>query len=674
MKALNIFFIKLIICLILKCAKSADDPMDPCENFYKYACSNYSQLNPDPNYSEITQKLDYEINKKLWQILNKKSRKPFDDTNIQTLYEKMLIYFDACESETRRNLRKYFNEIKPSNNLNLPLWEHKDQWLAADENEKDIIIHNYLERRDIMKISWRKLQLYTEFDSWFILKLFKRNETTVKQFDFWSLLGDIQSYGLNNVIVNHQIIRNKDNSLNIWLTPAFLEEKGSLPDTTILQVLLMALGIEDTEPLMQQLNRTDLKWQNLTQNYADIAESKETTLDNISELYPRLSLKLYIENLLGSELNNLTNITLGNPEYFEYLNGKQWTNEELEHLCNYLMIKFLFYLAEDSTSTFTPLDCIKDLRRKFDLAVNYVYSEVFYKGEAIQFSEALNNIWFKIKAVMVNIFEENYLGLSEPQIVYLKEKLAGINANTGNLPRPSYSNLQDFYKDLAGLEDNNYYKNHLLLLKQRFRKSLYYAQTQTHFIVSDNRMGGVSSPFYALQQNMVIIPFGSFQLPLFNYTQTPLQQLSLFGFVLAHELTHAFDTTGLNYDKQGFPLTFYSDIMDHSNFSKSIECMQHQQSTDDIDERIADLLAVRVAYRTYLENYAKDDGETDDWRKEFFLNLAQFFCGKDNINFIEHDSDAVRVQQMLMNFQPFSETFGCLDGSTMNPKTKCRLY
>ncbi|XP_037824798.1 membrane metallo-endopeptidase-like 1 [Lucilia sericata] len=583
------------------------------------------------------------------------------------------MYLDSCENETQRNLRKYFNEIKPSHNLNWPLWKHKDQWLEADKNVSDVIIYNYLERRDIMNIFWRNRQLYTEFDSWFILKYIERNETTVNKFDFMSLLGEMQSYGLNNVIVNHQIIRNKDNSLNIWLAPAFLEIGGSLPDNTILQVLLMALGIEDTEPIILQLSKTDFKWQNLTQSYVDTTESKETTLDNIAKLYPQLSLKLYIENLLGSELNNLANITLENPKYFEYLNERHWTSEELEHLCNYLMMKFLFYLAEDSTTAFTPLDCMQDLRRKFDLAVNYFYSEEFYKREANQFSEALNNIWFKIKATMAEIFEDNYLSLSEQQIIYLKKKLAGINANTGNLPRPSYSNLQAFYRDLPDLDESNYYKNHLLLLKHRFRKSMYYPQTQTHYIVSDNRMGSVSSPFYVLQQNLVVIPFSSFQSPLFNYTQTPLQQLSLFGFVLAHELTHAFDTTGLSYDKQGFPLSSSSDIIDHVNFTNSLDCMQHQQFTDDIDERIADLFAVRLVYRTYLENYAKED-EAEDWRKEFFLNLAQFFCGKDNLNFIDHDSDAIRLQQILMNFQPFSETFGCEEGEPMNPKTKCRLY
>ncbi|XP_037824788.1 neprilysin-like [Lucilia sericata] len=666
MKTLKTIVIALLIMHLnlMVQAKSAIAHKEPCENFYEYACSNYSQQNPDPNYSEITQQLDYQINIKLLRLFDKEFRNRYYNRKTRKVNKKMFMYLDSCNIERQRNLRKYFNEIKPSNNLNWPLLGHNSQWLPADikgngstEKESDSSENKFYSSESESYNSSSEEELYLD-----------------KNLIFWSLLGEIQSHGLNDVLVNHQIIRNKDDSLNIRLAPAPLDEGGSLPDNTILQVLLKALRIEDTEPIIQQLHNTDFKWQNLTQNYAVNNHSIETNLKLIDKHYTSRGLKLYFKNLLGSQFNKVSNITVENPEYFEYLNGKQWTNEELEHVCNYLMMKFLFYLAEDSTTEFTPLACIKDLRRKFDLAVNYYFYEHVFKREADHFENSLNNLRFKIKDTMAKYFEENYLNLTSRQINYLKTKLRYMPINSGNLPYDFNSKIvKQFYRGLTDLDKRNYYKNHLLLLKHRFRKSLYYAQTESHFIVTDNHMGAVSSPFYVLQQNMVVVPFGSFQSPLFNYTQTPIQQLSLFGFVLAHELTHAFDTTGLNYDKRGFPLSSPSDIMDHANFSNSLECMQHQQFTEDIDERIADLFAIRVVYRTYLENYAKEN-EADDWRKEFFLNLAQFFCGKDNLNFIDHDTDAVRLQQILMNFQPFSEAFGCIANSPMNPKTRCRLY
>ncbi|KNC22778.1 hypothetical protein FF38_04085 [Lucilia cuprina] len=543
----------------------------------------------------------------------------------QTYYDKMGLYLESCKRETQRDLGKYFQEIKPSRKLNWPLLdENQQQWLVTD-----------------------------------------------KDFDLWSLLGQLQSYGLNNIIVNVEIVRNKDNKLNIWLTPAVIEEEEErLVEQDIWRVLLKTLGIQDIETIVQQLIKTDLEWQNLLLKYTHNTEIRVTTLSNITELYPQLNFQLYFKNLLDKELHNLTNITLENTPYFEHLNQKLWTAKELEHQCNYIMLKFLSYLAKDSTMSFTPIECIKDLRRKFDLAVNYIFYHHPFFMQQTSSQVTLYKLVHEIKEIMAKYFQENHLNFSQQQINYFHNKLQEISINQGNLPMSAnYTTIEKFYQDLRELEANNYYKNHLLLLKHRFRKSLHYAQHSTHFIVNDNRMGAVTSPYYVSQQNMIVIPLGSFALPLFDARQTPLQLLSVFGFVLAHELTHAFDTIGLNYDKQGLPLPLPNDIINHVSFTQSLECMQHQQPTEDIDERIADLFAIRVVYRTFVEYYSK--AAKGDWRKEFFMNLAQFFCTKDSVNFIDHDADDVRLKQILMNFQPFSKAFGCVEGSPMNPKRNC---
>ncbi|XP_065357367.1 membrane metallo-endopeptidase-like 1 [Calliphora vicina] len=628
MKAFSLVLIKILIfyqhlVFIKSCVETAKGP---CEDFYEYACSNYTQQHTDPNYSEITQQLDYEMNKKLLEHFENSFLKHQYESKKQTFDDKMIIYLESCRHETQRDLRKYFEEIKPSSNLNWPL-------LAPDQQ-------------------WQQL---------------------VKHFDFWSLLGEMHSYGLNNVIVNQHITRNEDNSLNVWLAPALLTDDSTLPDSAIMQVLLSLSGVQNIELIVKQLHGTDLKWRVLTKNNSNSnQEFKNITIHDLAGLYPRLNFKSYLEHLVKSELNNISHITLENPEYFEFLNRKLWSAEELEHLCNYLMMKFLFYLAVDSTAEFSPLDCVKDLRNKFDLAVNFYYYQYFIQHEETEYRKALSIMLRNIKITMNKYFEFNHLHFSSEQIKHLKNKLKAIKINIGNLPNNfDYYSIKRFYREIPDLDRRNYYKNHLLLLKHRFRKSLFNEQKQSHYIVSDNRLGGQSSPFYVATQNMVVIPFGSLQLPLFHYTQSTLEQLSLFGFVLAHELAHAFDSTDLDYDHQGYPLDIPSNIPNHENFTKSVNCMHQQEPTDAIDERIADLFAVRVVYRTYLEYHSN---EKEDLRKVFFLNLAQFFCGKNNLKFIDHDSDALRLQLIVKNFRPFSAIFNCPRGSPMDPKTKCRIY
>ncbi|XP_037824793.1 membrane metallo-endopeptidase-like 1 isoform X2 [Lucilia sericata] len=489
-------------------------------------------------------------------------------------------------------------------------------------------------------------------------------------FDFWPLLGHMQSYGLNNVIVQHTITRNVDNTLNIILSPvSFDKEESYLPDSQSLMNILYNLDLDFMEKKIKDLYATELQWQQLVKSIRK-NDFKQLTVKNITLLYTHLNLQSYLENLLEAELHSVNMITINNAEYFFNLNLKSWTSKELKSLQLYLLIKFLYYLQLDGVKDFEPLECLKDLRNKFDLAINYLYYHDFYKLRAKKFKLVLNSMLLNIRDIMETYFKENHLHLSPEHINVLNNKIQTIKLNIGNLPNGfDFKTIQTYYQDIPQLDRKNYNKNHLLLLKHRFRKSLLYERNQTHDITVDYTY---PSPFYLLTKNMIVLPFATFQLPLFHYKQTPLQQLSLFGFVLAHELTHAVDNIGIQYDHQGYSLTQTSAILNHPNFSESLICLQKQKPTNYIHERIADIFGVRVVYRAYLQYYAQR--QKDDWRKEFFMNLAQFFCNKSYLKFIEHDPDPVRLQQIVKNFLPFAETYGCSVDSAMHPKNKCRLY
>ncbi|KAM7352942.1 membrane metallo-endopeptidase-like 1 [Cochliomyia hominivorax] len=545
----------------------------------------------------------------------------------QTFYDKLLMYWRSCITTEKRNITKYLEVLQPSEQLNWPLLEmDKDIWLRS-ENE----------------------------------------------YSFWPLLGRIQAHGLNDLIVKTQIMRNKNNTLDIWLAPALITELGSLPDKVILKVLLEALEVaeKDIELVLKDLKDTDFLWLEFSENQA-----KHNYQDfDYHDLPP--CLQLYLDNLLAAaDRGNITKITLENLKYFELLQETSWTNIELIRISNYIMIKFLYYLAVDSTREFTPLKCLKDLRHKFDLALNYLYYEKSFKHEQFRYRKPLIQMLYKIQNTMIKLLEEeNHLKLSELQIEKLIRKLEAVKVNIGNLPDNYYNNnksVESFYQSIPLLSADNYYKNHLNLLKHRFTISLLYPQNQSHFTVTDNFHSTLSSPFYTAQQNMIVIPFDSLQLPLYHYNLTALQQFSLLGFVLAHELTHVIDTSGLQYDHNDLITSNNEDILMNISFSEALWCTLNQEPTEEIDERIADLFAVRVAYRSYLDYYAED--QYQGWERDFFRELAQFFCNKGELVFIGHDADSIRLLQILKNFDPFGQAYDCPLESPMNPEHKCRLY
>lgn len=208
--------------------------------------------------------------------------------------------------------------------------------------------------------------------------------------------------------------------------------------------------------------------------------------------------------------------------------------------------------------------------------------------------------------------------------------------------------------------------------------------------------------FYVITKNEIVVPAGILQPPFFYANDIPRSlSYGAIGHVLGHELTHGFDTTGRKFDKNGELIekrTHWSEPA-IKTFQERAKCLVEQFSqyrvlnkfhisgTKTLGENIADLGGVNLAYHAYNE-FNKKNGpepilpELNMTSKElFFIGYAQKECTRTTpaAEFLSVTEDVhaltkYRVIGTLSNFKEFSDVFNCKEGAYMNPKKKCEVW
>ncbi|XP_055609974.1 endothelin-converting enzyme 1-like [Uranotaenia lowii] len=204
--------------------------------------------------------------------------------------------------------------------------------------------------------------------------------------------------------------------------------------------------------------------------------------------------------------------------------------------------------------------------------------------------------------------------------------------------------------------------------------------------------------YYFFDRNAINIPMAMIQYP-FYYLGLEALNYGAIGLTLGHEVTHGFDNSGIEYDKTGNHGQWWSnDTL--KEYKKRAQCLVEQYNgfylqeakqfidgTLTLGENIADNAGLREAFRAY-RRFLKENGPEplltgmEDFSHEqlFFLSFANQECGTvwtigaEQLLEDEHSPSEFRVTGVLRNMEEFSEAFQCPKGSAMNPEHKCLLW
>uniref|UniRef100_A0A182NFH6 Uncharacterized protein n=1 Tax=Anopheles dirus TaxID=7168 RepID=A0A182NFH6_9DIPT len=205
--------------------------------------------------------------------------------------------------------------------------------------------------------------------------------------------------------------------------------------------------------------------------------------------------------------------------------------------------------------------------------------------------------------------------------------------------------------------------------------------------------------FHTFQENAITIPIAILQYPFYHLGLEALNYGAL-GTILGHELTHGFDDSGRQFDKNGNLKQWWTNKTVQEYVNRTM-CFVNQYSqyfipeADDyidglltLGENIADNGGVREAFRAY-QLYAKHAGKEpllpgfEHYTHEqlFFISYGNIWCESHTQAAAKaylddsHCPGKFRLKGVLTNSPEFSQTFGCKHGTGMNPaKQKCRIW
>lgn len=214
---------------------------------------------------------------------------------------------------------------------------------------------------------------------------------------------------------------------------------------------------------------------------------------------------------------------------------------------------------------------------------------------------------------------------------------------------------------------------------------------------------GMSPPtvdaYYNPSMNDINFPAGILQSPLYDAKADDAENYGHVGAIVGHELTHGFDDQGRLFDGNGNLVSWWTPE-DGKQFDQKTDCEVKEYGSftvvDDVKingkltlgENTADNGGIRLAYVAFLAD-AKRKG-TDLTAKdkygytpiqEFFVAYGQNWCGDDRPEAIRlqvqtdpHSPRKDRVNGVVQNMPEMGQAFGCKPGQPMMPVNSCRVW
>ncbi len=418
------------------------------------------------------------------------------------------------------------------------------------------------------------------------------------------------------------------------------------------------------------------------------------TLDELNNLAPNLNLPA-IMNSLGVDKAN--KIILQDPKWLKAFN-EVYIQENLSLIKNYIEIINLtfasYYLNENfenankeyensllgiTGSVSKEDDAIETVSYVMGMAVGKIYAERYVPKET---KEDVENITKEIVETYKKQIE-NLEWMSASTKKNAIDKLDKLNVKIG-YPKEwiDYSKISiKSYEEGGSLFEN------IVTLRNSANDEIYSRINQRVDKKKDVFIPQTVNAFYSANENSIIIPGGIIQGHFYDPNKTREENLGGIGAIIGHEISHAFDNIGAQYDSDGNLNNWWSKkdyeqftvkAQKIANFYNQIEVLPGSKINGylTVGENIADIGGVSCLldildkmdmpnYKAFFESYATT------WRQIATKEYTEYV-----LNLDVHSPNKFRVNGVLPQFQKFYDTYGITekDGMYIKPTDRIGIW
>ena len=642
-----------------------DKSLDPCADFYQYACGNWlktAEIPADqPRWGSFTQL--FESNLAIERGILEKAAS--GGPNRDVIDQKIGDYYGSCMEENAVN-EKGLDPLKPE----------LDRIAAVKDKQTliDAIARVHMIGPNPLFNFYSQPDLHNADQ---VIAFIDQGGLTLPDRDFY-LKDDAKNQELRKALVE-------------YATQVFTQAGQSSQQAADSAQTVLRIEIALAKASMDRTSRRDPK-----------NRDHKMSRDAAEQLAPNFYLERYFTDVGAPSFSELNVV---NPDFFKQVNSVV-ESESLDSLKTYVSWHMLDASAPWLSQPFVEANfkmrqaltgqkeiqarwkrCVSATDRALGEALGQRYVELTFGAEGKQ-------RMLKMVDALEKSLDEDIQGLPWMTADTKKQAKLKLDAIRNKIGYPDkwrdYTKLTVVRGDLLG----NFFRANDFESKRDIAK-ISKPLDRTEWEMTPPTVNA----YYAGPYNEIVFPAGILQPPFFDKKMDDAVNFGGIGLVIGHELTHGFDDQGRKFDPQGNLRDWWTE-QDGKEFEKRVSCIADEYSgftaVDDLKlngrltlgENTADNGGARISYNALEHVIAEDktgtaakpiDGFTPEQR--FFLGFARVWCEKQRPEFARmrvsvdpHSPGKYRVDGVVENMPEFQKAWGCKTGQPMVSANACRVW